>query len=112
MQLPTEGPPPAEWLDSQVHVRIPQYRHARQHWLIPYVGDNRDELSPLLIWWVLLFALSVLARYEPAAWRRALDPDHSRIAVPLEQLLDEALQVMSTLLYEAIVGHSSIAGRA
>jgi hypothetical protein len=108
VELPAEGPPPPEWLASQVHVRVRQYKYSRQHWLIPYIGDSADELPPLLIWWVLLFALSLLARYEPAAWRTALDPDQSRIAVPLEHLLDEALEIAPRLLYEAITEEESL----
>jgi hypothetical protein len=104
VSFPPEGPPPQEWLASQVHVRVPQYRYERQHWLLPYVGDGRDALPPLMIWWALLFALSLLARYEPAAWRAALDPDQSLFAVPLEHLLDEALETVPALLCEAITG--------
>lgn len=108
IELPVEGPPPPDWLASRVHTRVRQYKYSREHWLIPYVGDAADELPPLLIWWVLLFALSLLARYEPAAWRTALDPDQSRLAVPLEYLLDEALEITPRLLYEAITEAESL----
>jgi hypothetical protein len=96
-----EGPPP-EFVASEVHNRVPQYRYRQEHWLIPRVGERNDQLPALLVWWVLLFALSVLARYEPAVWRNALDPDQSELAVPLEELLDEALVVVPDLLSEAI----------
>jgi hypothetical protein len=108
IELSPEGPPPDEWLASQVQVRVPQYKHMREHWLLPYVGDGRDELPALLIWWVLLFALSLLARYEPAAWRAALDPDQSGLAVPLEHLLEEALTITPYLLYEVLTGESAL----
>ena len=108
VDMPTQGPAPKEYLDSQVHVRVPQYRHQREHWLIPSVGVGDDELPALLLWWVLLFALSLLARYEPAAWRAALDPDSSDLAVPLEELLDEALGVTPALLFEALTGQSAL----
>src|SRR5262249_12327659 len=62
-------------------------------WLIPRVGDEADQLPPLLLWWIVLFSLSLLARYEPAAWRAALDLDRSPRADPLTPPLDEALAI-------------------
>jgi len=94
--------PPPDLGASYVHNRVPLYRYQQEHWLIPRVGDGRDELSALLLWWVLLFGLSLLARYEPAAWREAVDPDRSELAVPLEELLEEALTITPDLLYEAV----------
>ena len=55
----------------------------------------------MLIWWALLFGLSLLARYEPVAWQTALDLDQSRIADPLTKLLDDALEIVPDLLYAA-----------
>jgi hypothetical protein len=43
-----------------------------------------------MLWWALLLGLSSLARYEPAAWTRALDLDQSELAVGLERVLDFA----------------------
>jgi len=108
IQLPAEGPPPSEYIASLVHARVPQYRYRREHWLVPVVGEADDELPPLLLWWVLLFGLSVLARYEPAAWRAALDPDTSPLAVPLEELLDEAMVATPALLSEALTGEPEL----
>lgn len=82
--------------------QLPQYKYEREHWLLPVVGDGRDELAPLLLWWALLFGLSILSRYEPVAWRAALDPDSSEFAYDLERLLEEALDITPDLLYEAI----------
>ncbi|MFF5085321.1 YaaC family protein [Actinoplanes sp. NPDC000266] len=47
---------------------------------------------PFMLWWALLFGLSCLVRYYPAAWARAIDPDRSRLAVSLERVLDIAAQ--------------------
>lgn len=82
--------------------QLPQYKYEREHWLLPVVGDGRDELTPLLLWWALLFGLSLLARYEPVTWRAVLDPDGSELAYNLERLLEEALDITPDLLYEAI----------
>jgi hypothetical protein len=108
IQLPPQGPPPPAYVASFVHVRVPQYRYRREHWLVPFVGEAGDELPPLLLWWVLLFGLSLLARYEPAAWRQALDPDASTLAVPLEELLEEAMAATPALLYEALTGEPGL----
>jgi hypothetical protein len=101
-EVPADAPTPS-YVASLVRNRVPQYRYRREHWLVPVVGDTSDILPPTLLWWVLLFGLSLLARYEPAAWRHALDPDESRIAVLLEALLDEALTEMPRLLTEALI---------
>jgi hypothetical protein len=90
-------------MSSHVRSRVPQYKHEREHWLLPTVGGCEDELQPILLWWVLLFGFSLLARYEPVSWQAALDPDRSSIAFPLERLLDEALDVMPELLYGTLL---------
>ncbi len=56
-------------------------------YLRPGLGVNRDAVSPLMAWWLVLFALSSIARYEPALWTSALDPDSSAVAVPIERAL-------------------------
>lgn len=80
---------------------VPQHRYTQEFWLIPRVGVG-DELPPLLLWWVLLFALSMLARYEPATWRAALDVERS-LAVPLEDLMDEALEAVPHWVLSALL---------
>jgi hypothetical protein len=81
--------------------RAAEYWRAQERWLVPVVGETSDRLPPVLIWWVLLFGLSLLARYEPVAWQAALDLDHSRIADPLTKLLDDALEIVPDLLFAA-----------
>lgn len=87
---------------------VPPYPHARrgqfpegEHWLVPAVVTGANRLPPLLLWWILLFGLSLLARYYPAQWRDALDLDQSPYAHWLMELLDEALAIVPALLYEA-----------
>ncbi len=55
----------------------------------------------MLLWWVLLFGLSLLARYDPAVWRAALDLDQSPVAGPVMGLIDDALVILPDLLFEA-----------
>ncbi len=69
-------------------------------WLRPAVNDV--QLSSLLTWWTLLFALSMLARYEPAAWTQAIDYDVSELAAPLRQLLDIGLDRVPELIQRAL----------
>jgi YaaC-like Protein len=69
-------------------------------WIRPAVDDV--ALSSLLTWWALLFGLSMLARYEPAGWATVLDVESSELAVPLEQLLDIALDRVPELIFDAL----------
>lgn len=76
--------------------------HSGAWWLRPAVGESSAVPSRLVCWWGLLLGLSSLARYEPAAWRRALDIDASPIAVSLEEGLDLALERIPELLFDAL----------
>jgi hypothetical protein len=78
------------------------YRDDEDRWAFPSFDDSGKALHPLLIWWALLFALSMLARYEPASWTSSLDVDVSPNAVPLEAVLDEALDTCPALILQAI----------
>lgn len=78
------------------------YRDDDDWWVFPSFDDSGKALHPLLIWWALLFALSMLARYEPASWTSHLDVDVSPNAVPLEAALDEALGTCPALILRAI----------
>jgi hypothetical protein len=89
--------------------RSPENWMAQERWLIPAVGERSDRLPPVLIWWIMLFGLSLLARYEPVAWQASLDLDHSVIADPLTKLLDDALEIVPDLLFAAATtSHRSI----
>jgi hypothetical protein len=69
--------------------------------LLPDVGEA-GGMRPIAIWAALLYALSMLARYEPAAWRQALDADRSTIAATLEATIDAAAQAVPQLVLEAL----------
>jgi hypothetical protein len=70
-----------------------------------------DQPSALMTWWVLLLALAQLARYEPAAWTKALDPDNSSLAVPIEQTLRHAAALMPQLVLGALTPESGALDR-
>jgi hypothetical protein len=86
----------------------------------PLTGDNwlRPELSDcsapsdLVVWWAFFYALSMLARYQPDAWSRALDYDGSAWAAPLGELLRVGVEVLPALVLSALYGSSEVDGRS
>lgn len=74
--------------------------------LWPYLDRRYLRLdqapSGLMMWWMLIQALSALARYEPAMWTAAIAPDRSRVAVPLEQTLQTAAMILPRLVCDAL----------
>lgn len=58
-------------------------------WL-PGVGS----MDPLLAWWVLLYALSMVTRYKPVEWTKIIDVNNSANAVAIETVLDKALEAI------------------
>jgi hypothetical protein len=81
---------------------IPVHRVATRYlggyWLMPSLNQQRDVLGPLMLWWCLLLALSDLARYHPAEWTAALDPNEAWTTVPIEQVLELALEIVPRLV--------------
>ena len=71
-------------------------------WVAPAVAGNERPLHPLVTWWAVLFATSMLARYEPASWLRALRIDQNDDAVALEAVLDEAMVAVPQLLLQVL----------
>jgi hypothetical protein len=66
--------------------------------VFPAVGGNASALHPLTAWWAVLYGLSMMARYEPAAWIEALNVNGSSLAVPIEALLDDAQRIVPELI--------------
>lgn len=81
----------------------PQYRWTDRRWIRPNITDATPP-SPLMTWWAVLYALSMLARYHPETWVAALDRHSSAAAVDLERTLDVALDAIPHLVLEAILG--------
>jgi hypothetical protein len=75
-----------------------RYRGAR-YWF-PSVGGQR--LHPLVVWWAVLYTLSMLARYEPQRWAETIRVNTSRWAVPLEHLLDVALDALPEVIFDSL----------
>jgi hypothetical protein len=71
-----------------------------ERWLRPLVGDA--AMNDLMMWWALLFGLSMLARYEPAGWNAMLDLDEGALSSHLVRLMDAAVEVVPELVLQAL----------
>ena len=88
---------------GKFHSRLTRpYLGDDDRYIFPSIGGDAQALHPLLAWWAILFALSMLARYQPDTWTYYLDVDKSAYAVPLEALLDRALPTCPELVLHAI----------
>lgn len=76
-----------------------------EHRLRPELSDGSYP-SELITWWALLYALSMLARYQPAAWFGILDYDDSAWAAPLAELLRIGTEAVPRLVLSALWGRS------
>ena len=73
------------------------------YYLMPGLGRNEDVLAPFMVWWVLLYVFSHLARYHPATWAKVLDPVRSVLATPIEHALVWAYDMLPrAVLHELI----------
>ena len=70
----------------------------------PTLTGDDGLINPLMLWWALIFGLSIFARYHPNLWLDALQVDSSEIAVPLEAILDSALNVIPVLVHHELLG--------
>jgi hypothetical protein len=70
------------------------------HWWRPRIGDA--AMNDLMMWWALLFGLSMLTRYEPAGWNAMLDLDEGPLSSHLVRLMDAAVDVVPSLVLEVL----------
>lgn len=68
----------------------------------PTVPGEAAALHPLMAWWGVLYALSMLTRFQPAEWTALIDVNKSHHATVVEFVLDAALAAVSDLLDEAV----------
>ena len=104
---PCTSPPPdgaaiPKFLSDDAELRTLPYLGDADRWAFPALGGADIPLHPLLVWWALLYALSMLARYEPASWTNDLDVDEQDTAVTLQGALSLALDVCPQLILHAI----------
>ncbi|MEU9826531.1 YaaC family protein [Micromonospora chersina] len=91
---------------KEVEPRLTTYRF-RKDLVFPAIGSNGQALHPLMAWWSLLYALSMLARYQPEVWAQHIAIDSSKAAVAIERLLAESLAAVPELILQTILEVSS-----
>lgn len=69
-------------------------------WWRPRVGGA--AMNDLMMWWALLFGLSMLARYEPAGWNAMLDLDRAPVSSHLVRMMDAAVDALPWLVLQAL----------
>lgn len=102
-RLPASSGSAGERFDYLLTTVAPRYDQYGHGWLRPAVGGPAVQ-HPLLTWWLILYALSMLARYRPACWTAMLDVASSPDAVPLETAMRDALTAVPRLMLEALTG--------
>jgi hypothetical protein len=76
--------------------------YGRQQYFFPALGRTTKSIHPLMAWWPLLHALSMLARYQPTEWAGHIDVDCNSHAMPLENLLKTAMVRVPALISDVI----------
>ncbi|MFJ8540286.1 YaaC family protein [Streptomyces sp. NPDC093591] len=89
-------------VERLAHLRTLTRGYAGSRYFLPVLGSMKRELHPLMAWWAVLYTLSMLARYEPAAWGALINVDNSKFAVPIERLLEHAFNHLPVLIADTI----------
>jgi hypothetical protein len=79
LQLPSPG-------NSIRDIRRRSVFYRGVNYAYPAVSDGLT-IHPFLAWWQVLFALSMLARYQPNEWLTLIDINRHKDAVPIESIL-------------------------
>jgi YaaC-like Protein len=74
----------------------------RGYYLFPTVLPGEAPLHPVMAWWAILYALSMLVRYQPAEWANHSNIDISPYANSIECLLRHARVAVPDLVRAAI----------
>ncbi|MFE4925156.1 YaaC family protein [Streptomyces sp. NPDC056661] len=88
--------------EREEYLRAMSRPYAGARYFLPVLSLMRRELHPLMAWWTVLYALSMLARYQPATWVKLISVDDSRHAVPIERLLERAISHLPVLIADTI----------
>ncbi|MES4909427.1 MULTISPECIES: YaaC family protein [unclassified Streptomyces] len=98
-EMPQGSATAAERLEYLLTMTRP---YAGQRYFLPVLTPMSRELHPLMAWWAVLYALSMLARYEPASWVTNISVDNSQHAVSIERLLELAITHLPVLIADTI----------
>jgi hypothetical protein len=72
------------------HLRAMTRSYAGDRYFLPVLGSMKRGLHPLMAWWAVLYALSMLAI------------DNSQYTVPIERLLERAISHLPVLIADTI----------
>jgi hypothetical protein len=95
------------WLPTQGHARSedgPTYlhgltrSHGRARYFVPSLPQADRAPHLLMVWWTVVYTLSMLARYDPAAWAGLISVDSNPHAVPIESVLKRAIDFLPGLI--------------
>lgn len=84
------------------HLRAMTRSYTGDRYFLPVLPPMNREMHPLMAWWAVLYALSMLSRYQPATWGALINVDNSQHAVPIERLLERAINHLPVLIADAI----------
>lgn len=78
-----------------------EHRYEQTRYALPRISGGAPP-KPLMLWWLILYTLSNLARYRPREWTSYLALDSSRCAASLNMAMDEALDALPHLVLNAL----------
>lgn len=81
--------------------RLVDIRNVR--WAFPALHGTGSPQHPLLLWWALSYALSMLARYEPRVWADMVSISGSGDAAAIEHLLSQSLVALPELIHRTVM---------
>lgn len=73
-----------------------------QLYALPSFTNKAQPCHPTVVLSAVLWTLSMLARYAPVRWAKALDVDSSQDATALEEVLQDALALVPCALLDAL----------
>ncbi|MFI6689185.1 YaaC family protein [Streptomyces sp. NPDC050485] len=88
--------------ERREHLRAMTHEHGGLRYFLPVISPMAKELHPLMAWWAVLYTLSMLARYEPAQWSACTNVDLNAHAVPIERVLQLAIDHVPVLIRDAV----------
>jgi hypothetical protein len=70
--------------------------------ILPAVPGTSSEMHPMMIWWAILYSLSMLTRYRPETWTELVNVDAPGYAVPVQFILEVGLDAVPDLIAHAL----------